>query len=147
MSDEGVRMTRPRDAVWKPGPNEKHYGNVEVHEIFRELNTGTVLVNTLYFDAGARSRPHTHDTDQIIYFLEGPGLIAFDGGEDQIVDTHQFILLPADIPHMHGAPASNPAVHISLMPPGHVNHFDCAIPEQWQHWRDAGRTAAAGQEA
>jgi quercetin dioxygenase-like cupin family protein len=131
-----AKTVRPEASPYKLGPSYKHRGRVEVHEMYRELDTETVLVNVLYFDADSRSRPHTHDTDQILYFVNGPGVIAIGGGEDRLVDTGEFILLPANVPHMHGAPASGPAAHISLMPPGHVNDFDCAIPDHWQHWRD-----------
>jgi quercetin dioxygenase-like cupin family protein len=94
----------------------------------------------LYFEANARSRPHTHDTDQITYFTQGPGVIAIAGEDDQRVETGLVVRLPAHVPHMHGAPEWNPAVHISLMPPGHHNDFECPIPDHWRQWRELGRS-------
>ena len=105
----------------------------------RELGAGTLIANMLCFPAGARSRPHTHDTDQIVIFTEGPGIVAVDGGEDVLVDVGDWVRLPANVPHMHGAPAQTPAAHISLMPNGHTNDFACAIMPQWARWREADR--------
>jgi quercetin dioxygenase-like cupin family protein len=140
MADQ-LSFAKPAETPYDLGPLYKHTGRVEVHEIYRALDTETCILNVLFFDAGQRSRPHTHDADQIIYFLDGPGVVAFDGGQDRLVQPGVFVMLPAGIAHMHGAPDANAATHISIMPPGHVNDFDCPIPEQWRRFRENGRPA------
>jgi quercetin dioxygenase-like cupin family protein len=137
---EGFRVARPKDTPYETGALSKHIGGPEVHWMSRELGAETLIANMLYFPAGARSRPHTHDADQIIIFTEGPGVVAIDGGADRLIEVGAWVRLPANVPHMHGAPDSGPAAHISLMPNGHTNDFDCVIQPQWERWRGHGRT-------
>ena len=101
----------------------------------QELGTDDVLINYLFFEPGVRSRPHTHSHDQILFYVTGRGVVAMDGGEDQIVEAGEFVLLPANIPHMHGATDDGPAAHISLMTDVDMD-FDCPIPESWASWRE-----------
>src|SRR5262249_53087140 len=95
------------------------------------LGATTVSINYLTFEPGARSRPHQHDADQILVYTEGPGIIAVDGGDDVIVEAGDFVLLPANVVHMHGAPEGTTAAHISLMPTQHTTEWDPEVPAGW----------------
>jgi quercetin dioxygenase-like cupin family protein len=111
-------------------------GDHDVHDVATALgSTEHLEVNALHFEPGSRSKPHMHNRDQILYFTEGPGFVAVDGGDDQLVEAGEFVMLPAGIPHMHGAPASGPAAHLSIMPRDHDNDFACPIPPQWERYR------------
>jgi quercetin dioxygenase-like cupin family protein len=131
---------RPLDAEpWHTSGGDKFIGRTDVHHIADHLGAADRLeINGLSFEPGARSRPHSHDYDQVLYFFEGPGIVAVDGGEDQLIQPGEFVMLPANTPHMHGAPHTNPAAHVSIMAQGHSNDFDCPIPAQWEQYR-AGR--------
>jgi quercetin dioxygenase-like cupin family protein len=132
---------RPTVKPWEAEPSrisppERFIGHSRVHKVAEALETPEHLeFNALYFDPGARSRPHTHDRDQILFFTEGPGIVAVDGGEDQLIQAGESVMLPAGVPHMHGAPSSNPAAHLSIMPAGHDNDFQCAVDTSWQRFR------------
>jgi quercetin dioxygenase-like cupin family protein len=117
-------------------PMSMFTGHTVVREVSKALGTEGLQVNAVHFDPGVRSRPHAHDRDQVLVFPDGPGLIAVDGGEDQLVAPGAFVMLPANTAHMHGAPEGQPAMHISLMPTVHANFFDCEIPAHWQRWRE-----------
>jgi quercetin dioxygenase-like cupin family protein len=122
-------------------PQTRFIGYCEVHDVATALQSAQHLeVNALRFEAGARSRPHRHNRDQIILFTDGPGFVAVDGSDDQPVQAGEFVMLPAGVPHMHGAPASGPAVHISIMVRDHDSDFDCPIPAVWESFRE-GRPA------
>ena len=66
--------------------------------------------------------------------MSGTGVVAIDGGEDQLVQAGEFVFLPANVPHMHGASSDGPARHVSLTSDVH-NDWDCPIPPQWEKWR------------
>jgi quercetin dioxygenase-like cupin family protein len=91
-------------------------------------------VNVLHFEAGSRSKPHSHSRDQLLYYVAGRGVVAVDGGEDQFVEAGEFALLPAGVAHMHGAADEGPAVHISIMDQVD-NDLACQIPDAWRSWR------------
>ncbi len=98
------------------------------------LGTNEVDVNAVYFEPGGRNQPHTHTCDQILLYLEGTGVVAIGGGEDQVIQSGEVVLLPGGVPHMHGATADGPAMHLSIMRDADVD-FDCAIPDSWKQWR------------
>ena len=106
----------------------------DVRRVNEALGTDALLINYLFFEPGVRSRPHTHSYDQVLYYVSGTGVVALDGGEDQLVQAGEFVLLPANIPHMHGANDDGPACHISLMREVDMD-FDCAIAPSWAKWR------------
>ena len=134
-----AKIVRPEDVQVRIPRNEslpRWIGEpADGRRVNQELGTDEVLVNYLFFEPGVRSRPHTHSHDQILFYVAGRGVVAMDGGEDQIVEAGEFVLLPADIPHMHGATDDGPAAHISLMRDVDMD-FDCPIPDSWKKWRE-----------
>jgi quercetin dioxygenase-like cupin family protein len=130
----------PREAEpWHISPQFKFTGRTEVHAVSEALGVATMRINALWFEAGARSRPHTHDADQVLFYFHGTGLVAVDGGEDQRVEAGQFVRLPGNLVHMHGAWPGSEAAHISLMPLSHTTDFECAVPAAWRQYRLDGR--------
>lgn len=125
----------PREAApWHISPEAKFTGRTEVHVVSAALGVDTMGINALWFEAGARSRPHVHDGDQVLFYFQGTGLVAIDGGDDQRVETGQFVRLPANRVHMHGAWPGSEAAHISLMPATHTTDFDCLVPASWRRY-------------
>lgn len=129
-------VVRPLEAEpSRVAPPSLFIGDNHLHHVSEQLGASKLEVNGIYYAPGARSRPHTHDTDQLIYVIEGEAVIAVAGSEDQVVEAGQFVMLPADVPHMHGATDAGTSTHISIMPSGHNDGFDCAIPASWDVWR------------
>lgn len=106
-----------------------------VRRVSQALGTDEVEINAVFFEAGSRSRPHSHGFDQILFYLSGTGVVAIDGGEDQLIPEGEFVVLPAGVPHMHGASDEGPAVHFSIMR-GIDNDFDPPIPDSWRKWTE-----------
>ena len=103
---------------------------------------GTVELDYLavYFDAGAHTRPHTHETDQVLCFVRGPGFIWIAGEERQPVETHGVVVIPAGVLHMHGAmetsrSATSPSEHrarpTGARRSGRVAAVRAVVPAQW----------------
>jgi quercetin dioxygenase-like cupin family protein len=107
-------------------------GGVKVHSISKALGTEQLQINVLFFEPGARARPHSHEQDQVLYYVTD-GIYALDGGEDQPIAAGEFVLLPAGSVHMHGASDSAPASHLSLMRET-SSDFDVEVPEAWQRF-------------
>jgi quercetin dioxygenase-like cupin family protein len=117
-------------------------GQATIHQIARALGTDQLRVNVLFFEAGARTRPHLHPYDQILFYAHGVGIVAQDGGEDQRVEPGEFALLPAGHVHMHGAADDGSAMHISMMgrpdntvePDRPFTSWDMSVPDSWRQW-------------
>jgi quercetin dioxygenase-like cupin family protein len=118
---------------FRVGPADRFIGRARIYSVSEGLGTGETLVRAVYFDAGARARPHLHSRDQVLFFVER-GMVALDGGPDQPVGAGRYVLLPAGVPHMHGAADGEPAVHISIMSEIDSD-FNCPIPQEWNHFR------------
>jgi quercetin dioxygenase-like cupin family protein len=136
-----ARVIRPEEVPAEQSSRENGtIGNLTVHRIHDALGTDQVRMNVIFFEPGARFRPHKHPYDQVLHYVSGTGVVALDGGEDQVVQEGEFVLLPAGVPHMHGAAPGTAAVHVSTMrvaEPGlDVSDFSCEIPDSWSHFRE-----------
>lgn len=116
-------------------------GQATTHYLARALGTGELRVNVLFFEAGARTRPHMHPFDQVLFYAQGVGVVAQDGGADRRIGEGEFVLLPAGHLHMHGAAPDGPAMHISIMRESSdaagdqpVTRWDVAPPPAWHRW-------------
>ena len=118
------------------GP-DKIVGGGAVGPVSPALGTDELKINAVYFESGARIRPHSHPFDQILYYEHGTGIVAVGGGEDVVVPTGQYVLLPAHVVHMHGCTADGPALQLSLMRDTQTT-FDAVCPESWLHWLPGG---------
>lgn len=89
--------------------------------LFQQLAPGgDVELLAVFFEMGARTRPHIHAADQVLYFVEGHGVVAT---EDEIIYTQagDFVSIPAGVWHWHGAAKDAATIHISIKRPGATN--------------------------
>ncbi|GII67463.1 hypothetical protein Skr01_75480 [Sphaerisporangium krabiense] len=77
----------------------------------RESQVRSALVR---FDAGARTRLHTHEGDQILIVTEGSGHIGRPG-RDVVVGPGDVVVVPAGLPHYHGAGRDTPMAHLTVL--------------------------------
>jgi quercetin dioxygenase-like cupin family protein len=120
----------------QPGPESYFVGNVHVQVVHRPApGEGGFEVVAVFFDAGARNRPHTHTTDQLLYFVEGSGFVHVAGAEEQHAGPGTMMVVPAGVVHMHGATAKEPIVHIAMRPAGAGSRWDFDdLPDGWERW-------------
>jgi quercetin dioxygenase-like cupin family protein len=128
-------------AVLRGGADEPHIkgspdnflGDVDVYSVSETLGTEQTRIRLVRFTPGARTRPHRHSKDQLLFFMGGPGIVAVDGGEDQRIEPGEFVLLPGGHVHMHGATADAPTSHISMMV-SIDSDFTTDIPDAWRRF-------------
>jgi quercetin dioxygenase-like cupin family protein len=139
MSDELKVIRGTEDEPYKQASAEQFIGEAKVYSVSELLGTEETKIRYVVFSPGARARPHRHSRDQLLCFQGGPGIVAVDGGEDQIVQAGEFVLLPGGTMHMHGATDDGPTTHISMML-SIDSDFESPVPPQWERYR-----AAAGR--
>jgi quercetin dioxygenase-like cupin family protein len=87
----------------------------------QDLRGGTVPqdleIFAVFFDAGARTLPHVHSTEQLLYFLNGEGIVAVEGSRRRY-GSGGMAIIPAGTWHWHGATPSSPMMHLSIRPGG-----------------------------
>jgi quercetin dioxygenase-like cupin family protein len=92
-------------------------GKVVMNPLIGENDSGSYRFNVVNFEAGARTKFHTHTCDQILYVTRGSGLV---GTRDQEVEITEgdTALIPAGEEHRHGANDDSAFSHISLQTAG-----------------------------
>lgn len=110
-------------------------GPTGVLDLTDALGTNDLKVVMVYFNAGARTRPHIHHRyDQILYYVSGQGVVAVDGGPDVIVPEGGLVRLPEGVIHMHGADASRSAAHLSVLVDVDLSFDVSDVPESWRRF-------------
>lgn len=84
----------------------------------------------VFFDAGSRTRPHRHSTNQLLFFVRGSGFVVFPGEEEQRVPEGGLVVVPARLVHMHGATDEEPICHLAIRCPGHTD-WHPPVPDEW----------------
>jgi quercetin dioxygenase-like cupin family protein len=137
---EGIEITiaDPQRIPFREADNNASLiGRATIHPISPALSTDEIKINAIYFEPGARFRPHKHPFDQILYYQYGTGIVAIDGGEDILVPEGSYVILPSDRVHMHGCTDDGPALQLSLMRDTQTT-FDVPCPDSWRKYLEDG---------
>ncbi|MDE3112987.1 MAG: cupin domain-containing protein [Chloroflexota bacterium] len=67
----------------------------------------------VHFKSGARNKPHTHTTDQILVVTEGTGIVGA-GGDEREVRPGDVAFIPAGEVHWHGAKEGHDMTHLAI---------------------------------
>ncbi len=85
----------------------------------------------VYFSAGARTRPHIHEKDQVLHFVQGKGIVATET-EKKVCSVGDIVTVPGGTWHWHGATRDQAMCHISIRQPGSTN-WD-VDPKNWSEY-------------
>lgn len=119
-----MKFTRIDRNAAQPDPGRKDFFSGEVKFEFlvgKEQSTELNVMN-VRFSAGARTKPHTHEQDQVLHVLEGEGIVATEH-EKQHVFPGDIVTVPAGEWHWHGATPTTSMTHISIMKQGVTNWY------------------------
>jgi quercetin dioxygenase-like cupin family protein len=107
-------------------------GRVRMQEIYQPDRDGEESeMVAVFFEAGARTIPHTHDGNQVLHVISGRCMVAIEG-ERRVVEAGDFVVVPRGAWHWHGATREGPACHISIKLPART-HWDVERRD-WEEW-------------
>lgn len=95
-------------------------GEVHMQRIVGPNDSKEVELLAVFFGTGARTKPHTHQHDQVLQIIEGQGVVATEN-EKLIVSPGDVITIPAGTWHWHGATRTSAMCHISIKRAGPSN--------------------------
>ena len=124
------------EAAPPPEP-ENFIGRVRMQNLAQLAGSTGVEAFAVFFDAGARTRPHVHPTDQLLHFVHGDGFVVFPGEDEQRVKEGGIVIVPAGLLHMHGATEDAPICHLALRAPGPTD-WSPPVPDEWRRFTRAG---------
>jgi quercetin dioxygenase-like cupin family protein len=108
-------------------------GVVHMQAIKRPADETGAEVLAVFFDAGARTRAHTHPHDQVLHVVEGNGVVATED-ERLLVGPGDIVIVPAGVWHWHGATPDTAMCHISMKALGDTD-WD-APQKNWASYMD-----------
>lgn len=103
-----------------PDRPEYFSGAVKMHHLRRPVEPGAAELIAVFFDPGARTIPHIHAADQVLYFVEGEGMVATEH-EKRVMKAGEIAVIPGGIWHWHGATKTSATCHISIKAVGPTN--------------------------
>jgi len=73
-----MKLTRIDRSQARPDTSRKGYfdGEVKTLQLVGPNDSNEVELLAVYFSAGARTKPHTHEQDQVLQIIEGQGIVA-----------------------------------------------------------------------
>ncbi len=107
---------------YQGGPREFE-GQVKLQRLVTGEDSDQVELLAVWFSAGARTRAHTHDVDQVLHIMEGRGIVA-DEHERRVVSAGDIITVRANAWHWHGATPDSSMMHISIRKQGAKTDWD-----------------------
>jgi quercetin dioxygenase-like cupin family protein len=129
-----LAVFRIDDGQAGPPPEPQNFlGTVRMQNLGSAGGAAGIEVLAVFFDAGARTRPHVHSTDQLLYFVRGGGFVAFPGEEEQPIEAGEIVMIPAGRLHMHGARETAPLCHLALRATGPTD-WNPELPKEWSRW-------------
>ena len=91
-----------------------------MHHLVTRAESRDLEIIAVFFENGARTRPHAHSTDQVLTCVEGQCIVA-DETERRHLAPGEYSFTPAGHWHWHGAVPGESACHISIRKPGPTN--------------------------
>lgn len=87
-------------------------GKVNVKTLIdKTLGAQEIKSAIVTFSAGARTKMHIHDHEQILYIISGKGIVANEH-EERIAVPGMIFFIPAGEKHWHGATPEGPFSHL-----------------------------------
>jgi quercetin dioxygenase-like cupin family protein len=80
-------------------------------------DTGGFGVLLVTFGPGARLKFHTHPDEQILYVIDGKGIVATHS-EEVTVTAGDCVVIPPGESHWHGAAEDSLFTHLAIQKPG-----------------------------
>ena len=109
---------RPDRSLARPAAHPEYFeGPVFMQSLVDAERSRDLEILAVFFEDGARTTPHTHATDQVLYVVSGICIVADDSGRRQALPG-DYILLPAGGWHWHGAAPGQSMCHVSIRRPG-----------------------------
>ena len=113
-----MKLAKLDRTLAKPTPSPEYFdGRVFMQHLVTKEDSRELELIAVFFERGARTIPHTHSTDQLLWVVEGRCVVAVESGRREL-GPGESALLAANGWHWHGAAPGHTACHISIRMPG-----------------------------
>lgn len=109
--------TENNDSLFPKGnrlPNDWFSGEAFLTPLIARDKNNDFSAGSVSFEPGARTNWHTHPKGQVLIVTEGIGWYQEKGKIAQTIKKGEFVTIPEDVEHWHGASADSKMVHIAI---------------------------------
>jgi len=112
-----MRRLIPKAAEAKPPTNPENFEGQVMIQTLVPSEGSEIEVLAVFFQNGARTKPHVHPVDQLLVTIEGRCIVCTltEGVE---IGIGEVAFTPAGEWHWHGAVKGTDACHLSIKRPG-----------------------------
>jgi quercetin dioxygenase-like cupin family protein len=129
-----IEIQRIDESQAGPAPEPTNFtGGVRMQNLAKAGGATKLELLAVHFEAGAHTRPHTHPSEQVLFFVQGSGFVWLAGEERQAVPEGGIVVVPGGVVHMHGATDDEPICHVALRAAdGPTDWAPADLPQDWQ---------------
>jgi quercetin dioxygenase-like cupin family protein len=132
-----MRIVRLQSDQARAPKNPEYFsGTVRQQRLNSTTEPGGIDLVAVFFEPGARTRPHIHATDQALHVAEGEGVVATEQ-ERRLIRTGDIVIIRAGQWHWHGATPTSAMCHISARPVGPTDWS--ALLRNWETYMQGVR--------
>jgi quercetin dioxygenase-like cupin family protein len=106
-------VSKGKDVDLKLQQREMFTGTVHQHPHIAEPHGESLRIGLVRFDAGGRTKWHTHTFEQGLVIVEGKGIVATEAGEE-VVEAGDVVVIPLGEKHWHGGTETTGMAHLSI---------------------------------
>lgn len=108
-----MEHTRAEDIPWKQAPKDNFTGKVWIGPLSHATKEGLHAL-AVQFEPGARTDWHTHPDGQVLYVVNGAGVVQNEDGTSFEFSAGDVVYASPGERHWHGAKPNSPMAHLSL---------------------------------
>lgn len=105
------------DTIFSKGEkitNENFTGNAWLYQMIMADSLNPAQVGSVTFEAGARTKWHSHPGGQILLIIGGTGYYQEKGSPKRIIKKGEAVKCPPDVPHWHGASKDEELIQVAV---------------------------------
>ena len=110
-----MKIIDPKNIEVK-GAAQLHLGEVGRQTLVDKNDSSAVQVGCVRWGPGARTKWHTHDSEQILYFTEGKGTVANEK-EECTLTAGMIAVIAKGEKHWHGGTKTTGCTHLTIAAP------------------------------
>lgn len=102
-----------KPTVMRPGPDPTRVAGsgLRVWELVNETTESRdIMIAYTIIPPGSAEGPHSRDTDEFIYYLEGTARVDVEDGDSYTMTPGDLLRIPPGVSHSHINPGSEPVV-------------------------------------
>lgn len=132
-----MELVRPQRSEARPADTPSNFGGTVHMQRWRQAkDAASADLVAVFFDHGARTRPHVHTSDQVLFVVEGEGIVATERNR-RLIHPGDIVIVPAGEWHWHGATPTSAMCHVSSRPAGPT---DWSVPlRDWDTYMEGAR--------